>query len=430
MAARHAIAVAALLAASAAAPAHSADRAGAPGLKPIDAAALRALVDATARELMVPGALVLLRTPQGEVVASAGTTELGTATPPTVATHVRIASNTKTMTAALIMLLAQDGALRLEDPVSKYVAGVPNGARITIADLLRMRSGLYNYTDAPELAARLDRDPARAWSAAELLALAFTRPPNAAPDAVYEYNNTNYALLGRVAEAVAGQPLAQLMQARLFAPLHMRDTLLPAGTSTALPPPYAHGYGYGSTAAVLSDAAPYSSALRAQARAGTLQPTDFTKLNPSFAAAAGGVISTAGDLAIWIRALVGGDVLDAAWQRRWLDSLRPQDPAQPDGQQYGYGIGQLRWGANRVYFHGGETPGYNSKIAYDPANQMTLVIWTNLALALDGEQPANTLLLRVLDQIYRQSPLAAGTAPPRVGRAAAARRSADAGRRS
>ena len=375
-------------------------------LKPIDPAALRAMVNESARELMVPGAWVLLRTPQGEVVASYGTTELGTASPPTADTHFRIASNTKTMTAAVILLLAQAGTLRLDDPISTYVPDVPNGDRITIADLLRMRSGLYNYTEAPELSASLDAAPARVWSPSELLAIAFKRPADAAPGTAYEYNNTNYALLGLVAEQLEGKPLARVMEERLFAPLGMRHTLLPASDVTAMPAPYAHGYGYGSTAAVLSDASPYPPELVAQARAGTLQPRDVTALNHSFAAAAGGVISTADDLAIWIRALVAGEVLDATWQRRWLDSLQPQDPAQPGGQRYGYGISELRWGPNAVYFHGGETPGFNSKIAYDPANQMTLVVWTNLAVSLDDQQPANTLMVNVLDQIYRQSPLA------------------------
>jgi len=375
-------------------------------LKPIDPAALRAMVARSARELMVPGALVLLRTPQGEVVASYGTTELGTASPPTADTHFRIASNTKTMTAAVILLLAQAGKLRLDDPISTYVPDVPNGDRITIADLMRMRSGLYNYTEAPELSASLDAAPARVWSPAELLAIAFKRSADAAPGTAYEYNNTNYALLGLVAERLEGKPLARVMEERLFAPLGMRHTLLPAADLTAIPAPYAHGYGYGSTAAVLSDASPYPPELVAQARAGTLRPRDVTALNHSFAAAAGGVISTADDLATWIRALVAGEVLDAAWQRRWLDSPRPQDPARPDGQRYGYGITELRWGPNAVYFHGGETPGFNSKIAYDPANQMALVVWTNLAVSLDDQQPANTLMVNVLDQIYQQSPLA------------------------
>jgi D-alanyl-D-alanine carboxypeptidase len=103
---------------------------GSSTLKSIDQAALQALVDTTARELLVPGAVVLLRTPQGEFTAIYGTTLLGTASPPSPDTHFRIASNTKTMTAAVIMQLAQEGKLTLDDPVSRYVPGVPNGDNI------------------------------------------------------------------------------------------------------------------------------------------------------------------------------------------------------------------------------------------------------------------------------------------------------------
>ncbi|MCY0920684.1 serine hydrolase [Streptomyces sp. H27-G5] len=122
-------------------------------LEPIDPAAFQAAVARAAQKLSVPGAVVLLQTPQGTFRAIVGTSELGKTTPPDTRDHFRIASNTKTMTSALIMLLAQDGALRLTDPVSDYVPGVPNGAHITLAELLKMRSGLYNHTDAPELAA-------------------------------------------------------------------------------------------------------------------------------------------------------------------------------------------------------------------------------------------------------------------------------------
>ena len=109
--------------------------AGSSALKPIDQAALQTMVDTTAKELLIPGAVVLLRTPQGEFTVTYGTTLLGATSPPRADTHFRIASNTKTMTAAVIVLLAQEGKLSLDDPVSKYVPGVPNGDNITIAEL-------------------------------------------------------------------------------------------------------------------------------------------------------------------------------------------------------------------------------------------------------------------------------------------------------
>src|SRR5437879_561439 len=93
--------------------------AGSSALKPIDQAALQTMVDTTAQELLVPGAVLLLRTPEGEFKVTYGTTQLGTTSPPHADTHFRIASNTKSMTAAVIVQLAQEGKLSLDDPVSK-----------------------------------------------------------------------------------------------------------------------------------------------------------------------------------------------------------------------------------------------------------------------------------------------------------------------
>lgn len=382
-------------------------------LQQISQSALQAMLDKTAKDLLLPGALILLRTPQGEFIASYGTTLLGTTILPRADTYFRIASNTKTMTAALILQLAEENKLSLNDPVSKYVPRVPDGGHITVAQLLEMRSGLYNYTDAPEIWKNMDQHPDRVWSPTQLLAIAFAHPPNSPPGATYEYNNTNYVLLGLIIEKVGGKSLAQAMQDRLFGPLNLQHTQLPPSAVNTLPDPYSHGYLYGSASVAMIDTPPYSQQLQAAARAGTVRPKDFTDLNHSFATAAGGVIATANDVATWIEALVSGRVLNGHYQRLWLDSPQPEDPSKPDGQQYGYGITKLRWGSNTMYFHGGETPGFNSFMGCDPANQMTLVVWTNLTVSLDQRPTANAIMLKVLDQIYAVSPL---TSPPASNR--------------
>jgi D-alanyl-D-alanine carboxypeptidase len=382
----------------------SAMGASTPALKPIDSVALQATVEGLAKELLLPGAMVLLHTPQGDFVFGYGTTELGVTNPPRADTHFRAASNTKTMAAAVTVQLAQEGKLRFDDPISKYVQDVPNGDNITIGQLLKMRSGLYNYSNAPEVAESLDHDPDKVWTSEELRAIAFKRPALFAPGAEFDYCNTNYLLLGLVAEEIEGQPLASIFQNRLFGPLGMKNTVLPASTSNAIPEPYSHGYLYGSSSYALVDA-PYPADLQAAAKAGTLKPNDDTWQNPSAYFAAGGIISTADDLATWIRALVGGKVFDADYQRQWLESPEREDPSNPKGQQYGYGIALITFGPNKVYFHGGEMPGYNSFMGYDPVNDVTLIIWTNLTLSLDGRPTANTLMLKILDQIYTVSPL-------------------------
>ncbi len=369
-------------------------------LNRLDAAEFQKAVETAAGKLHVPGALVLLRTPQGTFTAAVGTTQLGVDSPPTPDTHFRIASNTKTMTAALTMLLAQDGALRLDDPISDYVPNVPNGSSITLADLLKMRSGLYCYTNDPGLSKRLDARPAKAWTPQEVLAIAFAHPPNARPDSEYEYCNTNYALLGLAAERAGRRPLARQFESRLFEPLDLRNTSLPAADDTALPEPYSHGYMYGKTLYAMVDE-DYPAEMSAAAESGKLKPIDYTNQNPSYATAAGGAISTANDLATWMRALVTGGVFDPDLQRQWRDSLQPEDPDQPDWQQYGYGISYQRYSPDAsMYYHGGEMPGFNSFMGHDADNDVTLVIWTNLTLSPDGQTTANALLPTVLDQVY------------------------------
>ena len=375
-------------------------------LKTIDQAALQAIVDQTADELLIPGSLVMLRTPQGEFVAASGTTKLGENNLPAADTHFRIASITKTMTSAATLLLAQEGKLSLDDPVTKYVPGVPNGDNISIAQLLEMRSGLYSFTDSPALTTSLDNDPTRVWKPQQLLDIAFAQPPNFAPGADYEYSNTNYVLLGLIVEKLNGKPIATVFEERFFKPLGMKDTLFPAATDNAIPEPFTHGYLYGGSSTMMYGTPPYTPAMAAEARAGKLQPKDYTDVNLSFSFAAGAVISTAADLATWIKALSGGKVFNAEYQRIWQDSAKIINPAN-SYNWYGYGIAQLRWGKHVVDLHGGQTPGYNSEALHDPDADMTLVIWSNLTMSLDNKYTAVVLMLKMLDLVYVESPVPA-----------------------
>jgi Beta-lactamase class C and other penicillin binding proteins len=208
-----------------------------------------------------------------------------------------------------------------------------------------------------------------------------------------------------------GKPLASCFQDRLFGPLGLKDTLLPAITSNTLPEPYSHGYLYGGCSFSNLTDKPYPPELQAAARPEPSSPTTAqartlpTPRRPE-ASSRPPTISPHGS-----RQLVGGKVLNADYQRQWLDSLQPEVPSKPEGQKYGYGISQISWGPNTIYFHGGEMPGFNSKISYDPTNQLTLIIWTNLTVSLDGQQTANTLFVKMLDQIYVLSPLSPSASP-------------------
>lgn len=370
-------------------------------IRPINNDTLQSIVVKSAIDFNIPGVFVLLRTPQGEFAVAYGTTKRDASIAPHMNTHFRIASVTKTMTAAVIVLQAQEGKLSFTDAVAKFLPDVPNGKHITIADLLRMRSGLYNYTDSPKLSDTLDRRPTKVWTAQEILTIAFSKPPYFKPDMGYHYSNTNYELLGLIAEKIDHKSLSDIFHDRLFKPLGMKNTLLPVKTSNALPQPFSHGYQYGGAVYALVDK-PYPHSMQVAAKSGKLKPIDYTFLNPSYALAPGGVISTASDLAIWVEALIGGKVFNPGYQRHWLDSLRPEEKDKPDGQQYGYGVAQINVGSNKIYFHGGECPGYNTFMGHDPVNKVTLIVWTNLDVSIDGQLTANAIMVKLLEQIYGQ----------------------------
>ena len=100
---------------------------------------------------------------KGDWSGTCGTRRLGTDDPVTIDDHFRVGSNTKTMTGTVVLQLVEEGDIGLDDAVSKYRPEVPNGDNITLAMLLEMRSGLYNYSADEGFNARLDNEPGHAW---------------------------------------------------------------------------------------------------------------------------------------------------------------------------------------------------------------------------------------------------------------------------
>lgn len=116
---------------------------------------------------------------------------------------------------------------------------------------------------------------------------------------------------------------------------------------------------YGGSTYALVDA-DYPADMQAAALDGSLLPVDYTHQSASYATAAGGTVSTAGDLGTWISALVSGRLFDTATQQQWLGSLIAEDPDAPDGQEYGYGISYQRFGPHAAMYYHGECPAARS----------------------------------------------------------------------
>lgn len=367
-------------------------------LRPTDAAAMEGTIERLAKDMLVPGAVVILRTPTGNFTSTYGVTTYRGSVPTSVDQHVRVGSNTKTWTGTVILQLVQEGRLSLSDAVSKYRPDVPNGAHITIEQLLAMRSGLFNYTTTRELNQTLDTQPTKAWTQADLLAMGYKHSPAfAPPGSEFGYSNTNTVLLGLIAEHLeGGKPLAAIMRDRLFAPLGMKNTLFSDSASNAIPAPLSHGYMYGNNVLTMGAPPALPGNMQAAARAGTLAPGDQTYANPSWGWAAGAGISTANDLATWVEALVSGKLLNAGLQARRLASVIPIDPKNSNSAAYGWAIAKF----GNLYGHTGELPGYNSFMGHDPVNGVTLVVWTNLAPSVDGGDPATTIARELIGLLY------------------------------
>jgi D-alanyl-D-alanine carboxypeptidase len=351
--------------------------------KPIDdtlAKRLDAAVDQAMTAAGVPGAIVGIWGPDGDYVRAFGVADKATRAPMKTDFYSRIGSVTKTFTVTAILQLADQGKLGLDDAIAEFIDGVPLGNRITLRQLARMQSGLVNYTATPEFQKAMFADPRRPFTPHELIDFAFTQPNTFPPGQGFEYCNTNTVLLGMVVQKVSGQPLDGYIQDHILAPLGMSHTSFP--TTNAFPDPHAQGY--------------------------TKQTADgkeavTTDWDPSWAWAAGAMISTLDDMRIWAPALATGKLLTPQMQEQRLQTVG--SPGMPP--QDGYGLGIFNLGG--WIGHNGSLPGYQTVVVYLPQKQTSLVILTNTDIEYQGGEPSTTLataITKVLtpDHVYSLGP--------------------------
>lgn len=374
--------------------------------QPAYAAALEQQIPQLMQENAIPGAVVLIESKeQGDWSSTFGTKEIGKDEPMTLDDHFRIGSNTKTMTSTVILQLAQEGKLKLDDPVSKYEADVPNGKNITIAQLSEMRSGLYSYSFDKKFNETLDNDPQRVWTPDELLKIAFSHPPLFPPGQKYDYSNTNIVILGKIIEKLTGMTAAEAFNTRIYEPLGLTHTSLPAPDDSSIPDPHPQGYQFGTNVEDINSYAVPPQDLAA-ALDGSLPPINNTNANPSWAFTAGGAISTANDLAVYVKALVDGGLLDPKYQKIRLDSIKPTAKGAPAGLGYGLGIVEFAPG---IYGHDGQLPGFSSFMVRDAGKGNTIIIGTNLSASpVAGENAAVVLGKAVIAAMYGSSAVPGG----------------------
>src|SRR5262245_54508230 len=180
-------------------------------------AALTEAIQKGIQRASIPGAIVgVWREGQPPYVRAFGVRDTATGEPMATDLYMRIGSNSKAFTVTALLMLADQGKLGLDDPIDRYVKGVPSGDRITLRQLAQMRSGLYNYAD--DTNKDLPQQPFRKWTPQELLEVAFRHPLVFPPGSAFDYCNTNTVLLGLVVEKVSGQSLATFIDQKILKP--------------------------------------------------------------------------------------------------------------------------------------------------------------------------------------------------------------------
>lgn len=306
-------------------------RADRPGL---DRAALQQALDAIP-EAGAPGTYAAVRAGRSAWAGAAGIADLSNARPARPDLRHRVGSITKTFVSTTLLQLVDEGRLRLDDPVGRWLPQhVPGevGQQVTVRMLLNHTSGIGNYTDAilNSLSA-VEQMRTTTYAPAELVAIGLGMPRTGAPGEAFSYSNTNYILAGLIIGRVTGNDPTAEVTRRIIRPLKLTDTYFPG-------------------------ADPRIRGRHAGAYFAPLVVRNLADYNMTWAWTAGELVATMDDLNTFYRALLTGRLLSAPTMAEML-TLVPFDPAQPEAGGYGLGIYQMATPCGPLWGHDGAVVG-------------------------------------------------------------------------
>ncbi len=312
-------------------------------------AEVQRLLEAAVTEQGYPGVIAEIRNDSRQWFGSAGVADTTTGRPRTPGEQFRVGSITKTFTATLILQLAAEYKLSLDDTVHNWLPGLVqgnghDGSKITIRQLLNHTSGIFAYTLdegmlerywSPKLLEHRFDEP----TPEDLVKIAVSHPADFQPGQGWGYSNTNFVLAAMIVEKAAGMSYADAVAYRIARPLNLTGTYAP-GNETGFRGPHTSSY----SRLMLPDAdAPVH---------------DVTELSPSYAFGVGEIISTAADLGTFLAALLSGRLLPPVQQSEMFSMTPVPDGKWLDGYSYGLGISSVTLPCGTtVYGHGGMITG-------------------------------------------------------------------------
>jgi CubicO group peptidase (beta-lactamase class C family) len=322
-----------------------------------------------------PGATVIV-TRDGKTIfrKAYGVADVETGRPMRPDDVMRLASVTKQFTATAIMLLVEDGKLRLDEDFTVYLPDYPKPAQtITVDQLLTHTSGIPGYTELPGfgIAVGMDVTPAQMIERFNRLPLQF------APGTQIRYNNSAYFLLGAIIERVSGKSYADFMAERVFEPLGMRDTA------------YEGRERHGKTRV---------QGHRQIAREGRPAFAPALPISMTQPYSAGALVSTVDDLARWDAAIASGRLLKPeSW--RLLHTAIPLQTGNAGRVARGWFLSELQ--GREIVHHNGGIPGFNTDALRVPSERLYSAVLINA----ESGRPSATALNRHIAAIAMGTPL-------------------------
>jgi D-alanyl-D-alanine carboxypeptidase len=317
--------------------------------------ALQSVIDQQRQALNIPGVAATVIFGDGSRWSGvSGKQSLSSSAAVTAGTPFVVGSITKTFVAALILKLAQEGKLNIDDPLSNWLPDYPDAPDITLRQLLSHTAGTFDYFRHRDYNSAVFGDPSHSWTPQEILSR-FAHDLVFEPGTDYRYSNTDFVLLGLVAEAAGGASVGELLGDRFFGPLGLDDTYI----QSAGPPPASAARGYLWAKDHFRDVGDASG----------YRPT---RSAATVAWSVGDVVATADDIATWTNALYGGDVLSDASLAAMTDWSR-----YPGGGDYGLGTRMQEYAGKRMFGHTGSIRGYVAAAWHVPSEDATVVVLTN-----------------------------------------------------
>jgi D-alanyl-D-alanine carboxypeptidase len=307
----------------------------------------------------------------------AGNADHGDDVPLSFAHHLYVGSVTKLYTATLVLDLVQEGDLSLSDTLDEWV-DLEYASEITVEMLLNHTSGVPNYTSDAWFVARYFGLPTRTWGPNDLLEVIRGSPLRFEPGTRHEYSNSNYVLLGIVLEEVTGQSYRTLVGRLVREQAGFDRTYYLDYPGDAR---IANGY----------DESIFD--------AGRRNVTAFRESLETGAYAAGGILSTAPDVAGFVRTLFTGEILNGTTLSRMRTFVDAPDEDITTQRGYGLGVRNLVIDGRSSVGHTGTIPGYSAIAMHHDDPEYTIAVLSNLS-TIDQAHVFGRLQNAVLNGFY------------------------------